>query len=103
MSLKKLAGMCLALGIALAGSTYAAVVPTKRVLILYDSGADKREPALTDAKYLANLMGHFNTSVRLAPVAAYQAGEMDRADNVFYINYEKKYMPPDAFKADFYR
>jgi len=76
---------------------------TKRVLILYDQGADKREPALTDAKYLSNLMGHFNATVRLAPVAAYQPGTMDRNDIVFYINYDKKFTLPTAFKTDFYR
>jgi len=66
-----------ALGIALSGSVFAAV--TQRILILYDQGADKREPALTDAKYLENLMGHFNTAVRLAPVAEYQAGRWTAA------------------------
>ncbi|MGA2090381.1 MAG: polysaccharide deacetylase family protein [Endomicrobiales bacterium] len=96
----KVAGIVMAVFLAVSLSAFAST--TAKILILYDQGSDQREPALTDAKYLANLMGHFNTSVRLAPVAQYQSGTMDRNDAVFYINYEKKFALPEAFKNDFY-
>jgi len=98
--MRKVAGILVTLVFVLCGSVHAGV--TKRLLVLYDQGQDKREPALNDAKYLVNLFGHFNTSVRLAPIAGYKAGDMGRADAVFYINYEKKYILPEEFKADFY-
>lgn len=76
---------------------------SKQVLVLYDQGQDSRQPALTDARYLANLLGHFNAKVRLAPMASYKPGAMDRSDVVFYISYDKQFALPQEFKADFYR
>jgi uncharacterized protein YdaL len=74
-----------------------------RVLILYDQGEDRRQPALTEARYLANLLGHFDASVRVSPMAEYKAGDLQHNNVVFYVNYEKKYSLPADFKADFYK
>ena len=75
---------------------------SRKVLILYDQGVDKSEPALTDARYLANLMGHFQVSCRLMNLAYYKPGTMDKNDVIFYINYEKKYSLPESFVQDFF-
>lgn len=91
------------LALALSGAGAAPVPPAHNVLVYYDHGADAREPALADARYLTNLLGHFNTRVRVAPVAQYQPGAMNDADTVFYVTYEKDYAPPPAFLNDFAR
>jgi uncharacterized protein YdaL len=76
---------------------------TSRVLILYDHGKDPYFPALTEARYLENLVGHFNASVQLVPVSEYRPGMMEKNDVIFYITYEKQFALPESFKADFYR
>jgi uncharacterized protein YdaL len=75
---------------------------TQKALILYDLSTDKREPSLNDARYLSNLLGHFNTVVNILPINSYQTGDMGKNDIVFYINYEKKYNLPQNFLSDFY-
>jgi uncharacterized protein YdaL len=102
ISIRKIAGMVAVLGCIVCGNGWSAVA-SKQVVILYDQGQDRREPALTDARYLGNLCGHFNTAVRIMPVASYTSGAMNGADAVFYISYEKQFRLPEAFKADFYR
>ncbi len=73
---------------------------TKNVMILFDKGEDKTQPALAEARYIANLLGHFDTRVGFCPVAEYQRGMTDSFDIIFYINYESEYDLPEAFKAD---
>jgi uncharacterized protein YdaL len=80
-----------------------AMAAASRVLILYDQGADKREPALNDARYLANLVGHFNAAARISAIEDYKTGTMEKYDAVFYINYEKQFVLPASFTSDFYR
>lgn len=75
----------------------------KHVLILYDNGRDPRQPAKQDARYLSNLMGHFNASVTLLALNEYKPGGMNLCDAIFYINYEKVYSLPESFKSDFYK
>jgi len=81
----------------------AAFAAQKQVLILYDRGADPLQPALTDARYLSNLLGHFNVSVVIRPLNEYKLGEMNSSDIIFYINYEKEFLLPAEFKNDFYK
>lgn len=85
----------------LANSVFAAKM--QKVLILYDEGPDKRQPALNDARYLANLLGHFNTSINLLPLSQYKSGEIARNEITFYVNYEKKIDFPQSFLSDFYQ
>ncbi len=72
----------------------------KKVMVLFDRGDDKTQPALSEAKCIANLLGHFDTHVEFCPVSNYQRGMIDLFDIVFYINYEAEYDLPAAFKAD---
>ena len=74
-----------------------------RVLVLYDHGKDPDFPAMTEARYIENLMGHFNTSVQVVPISEYRTGMMEKNDVIFYMTYEKKFELPENFKSDFYR
>jgi uncharacterized protein YdaL len=91
--------ICLLVLVAFCVSVEAA---TKNVLILYDQGEDKQEPALADARYLTNLLGHFDTNVKLTPVKEYKPGSMDSSDVVFYVSYENEFVLPEVFKREIF-
>jgi uncharacterized protein YdaL len=57
-------------------------------LILYDSGTNTANASVgwignLHAKFLANLLGHFDLNYTIEPVENYQAGQMTNASAVF--------------------
>jgi uncharacterized protein YdaL len=75
------------------------------VLILYDSGANT--PDATNgwignlhAKFLANLLGHFNLNYTIEPVGNYQSGQMANARATFYFGLVYNNPLPAAFTND---
>ena len=45
---------------------------------------------LCEARYLENLVGHFQAEAQTFPMANYRAGMLKLFDVIFYISYEKK-------------
>jgi uncharacterized protein YdaL len=74
---------------------------TAEILILHDWGPDARQPSLAEARYIANLTGHFKSHADILNITNYKAGLMRSYDAIFYISYEKKFALPEAFKSDF--
>ncbi len=74
---------------------------TKHVLILYDTGLDKNQPGLIAARFLNNLLNHFDVKTDLLPIKDYKNGDLKDYDLAFYMNYEKKLSLPFSFISDF--
>ncbi|RQZ12920.1 DUF2334 domain-containing protein [Burkholderia sp. Bp9031] len=94
----------LALGFAFAQmpSSVLAQTTTAKVLVLYD--APPNDPysklGMAYAIMLRNLLGHFNTSVTLAPVDSYTAGTVEQYQATFYLGDYYNNTIPSAFLAD---
>jgi hypothetical protein len=72
-----------------------------RVLMLYDSGgpasaADWMVPAM------ANLLGHFETTITTIPAWAYRAGEVEGHEAVIYLGLEPRATLPEPLLTDIY-
>jgi uncharacterized protein YdaL len=71
-----------------------------RVLILFDGPDKEGNPGRLDARYLANLLGHFTTRREIESVEVYVPGTYKRFDAVFCIIYRPKYTIPNAVLKD---
>ncbi len=83
-----------------APSWFDTVAKGPSVLVLYDGPNVDSNPGRLDARYLANLLGHFTTRRKVASLEEYRGGDMADHDAVFCIVYEKKYRMPEAFLKD---
>src|SRR5687767_13711776 len=73
---------------------------TETVLVLHDSSGPFGWIGGLHGRMLANLMGHFDLPVQVAPVEAYRAGDMGAARAVFYLGSTYDNPLPLAFKQD---
>jgi len=75
-------------------------IPYSRVAIYYDQPTNTYIRGISYAAALASLVGHYKTTVRIACVNNYSAGQLASCDTVFYIGtYFDNSLPP-AFLAD---
>jgi len=75
------------------------------VLILYDSGTGTTNASVgwignLDAKFLANLLGHFDLNYTIEPVENYQSGQISGAYATFYLGTIYGNPLPAAFTND---
>ena len=80
-----------------------AVLSGPSVLVLYDGEDVESNPGRLDARYLANLLGHFTVHRQIHPLEQYRAGEWQKYDAVFAIVYQKHYAVPRTFIQDIAR
>jgi uncharacterized protein YdaL len=83
----------------------AQTISSNSVLILYDSGtntvyAEYGWIGNLHAKFLANLMGHFDVPYVIEPVESYQAGQISQARATFYFGLIYDNPLPPAFTND---
>jgi uncharacterized protein YdaL len=86
-------------------STQAQTISSNSVLILYDSGTNTVYAQYgwignLHAKFLANLMGHFDVPYVIEPVESYQAGQISQARATFYFGLIYDNPLPPAFTND---
>lgn len=74
-------------------------VPNK-VLIVYDGKEDTFNEGFVDARYLANLLGHFDLTADLHSVSSYRAGEVERYRALFFSGNVAGTVLPRAFVED---
>lgn len=77
----------------------APTLPTK-VLIVYDGKEEPFNEGFVDARYLANLLGHFEIAADIHPVADYRPGEIEAHRAVFFLGNAPGTILPPAFLAD---
>jgi uncharacterized protein YdaL len=75
-------------------------IPAKNVLVLVEGDYNLKSIPTAEGRQLAQLLGHFNTKVTLQGINAYQPGELQKFDYVFYIGYSAEASIPTAFMAD---
>lgn len=75
---------------------------TAKILVLYDAPANDQysKLGLAYAIMLRNLLGHFNTSVTLAPIESYTSGSIENYQAAFYLGNYYNNPIPTAFLAD---
>ena len=74
--------------------------PIKKVLIVAEGTSDIKNIAMGDARQLADLMGHFSTSVTLKGVHDYRLGELNNYDFIFYVGFNLHNEVPAKFLVD---
>jgi uncharacterized protein YdaL len=89
----------LALAFGMAAKIHAAPI---RALVLYDQPASGpyQKLGLAYAIMLRNLLGHWDTSVDLLPVASYAAGQVEQYQATFYLGSYYDLQVPAAFLTD---
>jgi uncharacterized protein YdaL len=85
--------------------TPAQAASTNNVLILYDSGTNTPNASVgwigdLHAKFLANLLGHFDLNYTIEPVENYQAGQISNSYATFYLGLIYNNTLPTAFTND---
>src|SRR5690349_11799631 len=72
------------LGIAILLGAAPRAFAAPRALILFDGKAEATAESYTNARFTANLLGHFDVAVELRPVDRYHKGDLLAFDFVFY-------------------
>jgi len=74
--------------------------PLKKVLILVEGNYSLTSKATGQGRELAQLMGHFNTSVEIQGTNSYRSHDIDKYDYLFYVGYSPENQPPTALCHD---
>jgi uncharacterized protein YdaL len=74
--------------------------PLKKVLILVEGNYNLNSKATGQGRELAQLMGHFNTSVVIEGTNSYKGHEIDKYDYLFYVGFSSGNEPPYALCHD---
>ena len=88
---------CLALVFLLGLSAHAA---PSRALILFDGNSDIRSEGFLSARYLTNLLGHFEVTAELRPIAGYRKGDTESYSYVFFAGTTARTVLPQSFLDD---
>lgn len=89
--------------IALAFSAFAGIAqnyPLKKVLIVVEGKYDMNSKATGQGREVAQLMGHFNTSVAFEGSADYKSHDIDKYDYLFYVGFSPASQPSAALCRD---
>lgn len=78
----------------------AEAAPAPRALLLYDGRTDLRAEGPLSARYIANLLGHFNVSSEARPISAYRKGDTEQYAYVFFAGFDSKTKLPQIFLDD---
>src|SRR5438132_934904 len=73
---------------------------TPQALLLYDGKSDIRAEGVLSARYIANLLGHFNVTSESRPIESYQKGDTERYPYVFFAGHVSRTTLPKDFLAD---
>jgi uncharacterized protein YdaL len=76
--------------------------PLKKILIVVQGSSSLKNYAMGDGRQLAELMGHFNTSVIIKGDKEYKFGELNNFDYTFYVGFEVRNAVPTQFLLDVY-
>ncbi len=71
-----------------------------RALILYDGRTEPRAEGPLSARYIANLLGHFQVVSESKPVASYRKGDTEHYNYVFFAGNDAKAAIPKDFLDD---
>lgn len=74
--------------------------PLKKVLILVEGNYNLSSKATGQGRELAQLMGHFNTSVVIRGTNSYTSHEIDGYDYLFYVGFSDDNQPPNVLCRD---
>lgn len=79
--------------------------PLKKILILVEGNYDLNKKATGQGRELAQLMGHFNTTVTIQGTNGYKSHDMNKYDYLFYVGFSPENDPPavlchDVFTTD---
>ncbi len=74
----------------------------KKILILVEGRTDPKSQAIGDGRQLANLLGHFHTTVSVQGVDSYVPGMMKSYDLTFYIGFTLEDRVPQKFREDLF-
>ena len=73
---------------------YAESYPLKKILILVEGDYDLNKKATGQGRELAQLMGHFNTSVVIQGTNSYKSHDVEKYDYLFYVGFSPENQPP---------
>ncbi|MGA2296872.1 MAG: DUF2334 domain-containing protein [FCB group bacterium] len=79
---------------------HSADYPNKKILILAEGDYSLKNFAVADGRQLANLLGHFNTTIEIEGINKYKTGEIEKYDYTFYIGFHRNNKVPDVFVND---
>ena len=79
---------------------HSAGYPNKKILILAEGDYSLKNFAVADGRQLANLLGHFNTTIEIDGVNKYKTGELENYDYTFYVGFHRKNQVPSNFVSD---
>ena len=79
-----------------------ALASKRRVAIYYDDTTKYRTKWQGEiyARFLFNLMGHFDITPEILPVSHYAAGDIDAFDSIFYLGTDNSSIIPESFLGD---
>ena len=83
-----------------AGYVNAVDYPVKKVLVLVEGNYDMKSIATAHGRQMAQLLGHFKTTVNVQGVNSYKAHDINNYDYVFYIGATPENQVPYAFEND---
>lgn len=79
---------------------FAGGYPLKKILILVEGNYSLNSKATGQGRELAQLMGHFNTSVVIEGTSSYKSHEMEKYDYLFYVGFSSGNVAPAALCRD---
>jgi uncharacterized protein YdaL len=74
--------------------------PNKKVLVLVEGEFNMKSIATANGREMAQLLGHFNTTVNVEGLNSYKPHDINNYDYVFYVGVTPDYQVPAAFEHD---
>jgi uncharacterized protein YdaL len=74
----------------------------KKVLVIFEGNDIPESQERGEARQMAQLLGHFNTSTVVRAANDYKSGEIDSFDFVFFFGFSNRYSPPEKVLKDIF-